>query len=66
MKIYLVDALTDTPDKVLIHKIVVAENDDEAIKLADSLGVALNIGEWRIRKKFSLPTGPILVDQYVS
>ena len=67
MKIFLLDAVLDhATEKTLMHKIVIADTQLEAFKLADSLGVALSAGEWRVRKVIPLPSEPILVTQYLT
>lgn len=67
MKIYVMDAVLDhTSMRAVTHKIIIAESELEAIRLADYLGDAkIPNGPWIVRKIFSsLPSEPTLVDQY--
>lgn len=68
MKIYLMDAVVgDASTRAVTHKIIVAENEFEAIRLADYSADAIPNGPWMVRKIFSTFTNePTLIDQYTT
>lgn len=68
MKIYVMDAVVgNTSTRAVTHKVIIAESELEAIRLADYSADAIPNGPWVVRKIFTLPPSePTLVDQYTT